>query len=80
MDSTIADFNVIPKDNTQASIPRLPCDDSLNGTGGGELGLAIGIFPLQQFRALNDPEQALMAGTLFKELELPFLGIGGALL
>jgi len=36
--------------------------------------------PVQQFRDLYDPDYALQIGTIFRELDLPFYGIGGTLL
>lgn len=41
------------------------------------LPLAMMYAPMQQYRALLDPSQALCEGTLFAELNYPFLG-GGA--
>lgn len=38
------------------------------------LPLAMAYVPMQQFRCLYSPEEALNAGTLFKELDMPFSG------
>lgn len=39
--------------------------------------LAMAYVPIQKFRNLYDPAKALEQGTLFKELDLPYLGRGG---
>lgn len=36
--------------------------------------LAITAVPMQKWRRTYSPEKALLAGTMFAELELPFLG------
>lgn len=43
------------------------------------LPLAMAYVPMQKFECLHTPEDALSAGTLFKKLDLPFLGgsLGG---
>ncbi len=41
------------------------------------LPLAIATVPPQQFRQLYDPATALLRGTLFRELDLPFYGKRG---
>lgn len=80
MDQVMSDFKIIPKDCAQCGIPRLCCDGSEKSSAQPELNLAMATVPFQQYRAINEPECALMAGTLFKELDLPFYGTGGALL
>lgn len=40
----------------------------------GELPLAMAYVPSQTWRKLYDGDKALKAGTLFQELDLPFLG------
>ncbi len=40
----------------------------------GELSLAMAYVPNQKFRDIYDMETALMKGTIFKELDKPFLG------
>jgi len=37
--------------------------------------LAMVYSPLQEFRELYDLDTALMQGTIFKELDLPFMGV-----
>lgn len=48
------------------------------GEGGalsnGQLSLAMAYVPFQEFRDLYEPDEALSAGTLFRELEKPFYG------
>lgn len=80
MDNVISDFRIIPKDNTECGIPRLCCDSPEKSSASTELNLAMATIPYQQFRAINDAECGLMTGTIFKELDLPFYGIGGVLL
>ena len=36
--------------------------------------LAMAYVPMQRFRQLYEPKEALENGTLFRELNLPFLG------
>lgn len=38
------------------------------------LSLAMAYVPYQEFRDLNEPDEALSAGTLFRELDKPFYG------
>ncbi len=80
MENVISDFRIIPKDNAECGIPRLSCDGPEKISAQSELNLAIATVPYQQYRAINDPECGLMAGTIFKELDLPFFGTGGVLL
>lgn len=42
-----------------------------------ELPLAMAYVPWQRWGKLYHPEKALQAGTIFQELDLPFLGKGG---
>ncbi len=74
-----ADLKIAPKDCSQAGIPSLPCD---TGEKNSLLApsLAMAYVPVQQFRDLYDPDYALQIGTIFRELDLPFYGIGGTLL
>lgn len=55
-----------------------PCDckqkTSTENQAINSLPLAMAYVPMQAFRCLYSPEQALESGTLFKELDLPFLG------
>ena len=42
--------------------------------------LAVNFFvPIQKFQCLYDPPKGLHAGTIFAELDKPFLGTGGVL-
>ncbi len=74
-----ANLKIAPKDCSQNGIPTLPCDNgdqnSLNAPS-----LAMAYIPVQQFRDLYDQDYAFQVGTIFKELDLPFYGIGGTLL
>ncbi len=58
--------------------PCGPCDckqkTSRENQAINSLPLAMAYVPMQAFRCLHSPEQALESGTLFKELDLPFLG------
>ena len=40
--------------------------------------LAMAYVPWQEWRDIYETEKALHCGTIFKELNLPFLGKGGA--
>ena len=40
------------------------------------LPIAMAYVPMQKFQELYNPETAFCAGTLFKELDKPFLGSG----
>ncbi|MFU0827763.1 MAG: Spore coat associated protein JA (CotJA) [Lachnoclostridium sp.] len=73
-----ADLKITPKDCSQNDIPTLSCDSGGNFPFAPSLAMAY--IPIQQFKDLYDPEYALKAGTIFKELDLPFYGTGGALL
>ena len=42
-----------------------------------ELPLAIAYVPWQKWQKIYDAEKGLYRGTIFQELDLPFLGIGG---
>ena len=78
MDITPQSFNAMLKDTPSKGIPSLPCDNQETTTT--ELPLAMVVIRKQCFKDLNLPAEALQAGTLFKELDLPFYGTGGALL
>ena len=41
--------------------------------------LAMAYVPIQKFQCLYDPPKGLHAGTIFAELDKPFLGTGGVL-
>ena len=52
-----------------------PCATSDMDTGlCGPLSLAMAYVPKQYWRALYGEEEGLLAGTLFRELDKPFLG------
>ncbi|MDF2872822.1 MAG: hypothetical protein K0R05_4397 [Anaerocolumna sp.] len=78
MDITPQSLNAMPKDTPTKGIPSLPCDNQ--EADAAELPLAMVVIRRQCFKDLNLPDEALKAGTLFKELDLPFYGTGGALL
>jgi hypothetical protein len=78
MDITPQNLNTMPKDTPAKGIPCLPFDNQ--ETPAAELPLAMVVIRKQCFKDLNLPDEALNAGTLFKELDLPFYGTGGALL
>ena len=48
--------------------------EKLGNTPLDRLPLAMGYVPMQKWQQLYAPEEALKRGTLFKELDLPFLG------
>ncbi|WFR57435.1 spore coat associated protein CotJA [Anaerocolumna sp. AGMB13025] len=74
-----ADLNIAPKDCSQSGIKSLPCDTGeRNSLYTPSLGMAY--VPMQQYKELYDADYALQVGTIFKELDLPFYGIGGTLL
>lgn len=66
-------------DGMGAQLSRGGCTQCPGGSAlptlAGE-SLAMVYSPLQEFDNLYEPEKALCAGTLFKELEKPFWGAG----
>lgn len=48
--------------------------EGMNELSNQPLSLAMAYVPYQQFRDLYEPEEALNAGTLFRELDKPFYG------
>ena len=48
--------------------------DNMSELSDQPLSLAMAYVPYQQFRDLYEPEEALAAGTLFRELDKPFYG------
>ena len=44
------------------------------GSENGEIKLAIATVPMQIWRKTYSPDKALCAGTMFAELDLPFMG------
>ncbi len=63
---------------TQTQMQMAPACFEDGGTAAPLLSLAIMTVPFQRadFARVYSPEEALGAGTLFTELELPFLGCG----
>ena len=51
---------VIDNSNSQSCIDNMP--------------LAMAYVPMQRFRALYEPEAGLERGTIFAELDMPFVG------
>lgn len=45
-----------------------------DGTFPSEMPLAMAYVPVQKIRYIYEPDNALMQGTLFPELDKPFLG------
>ncbi len=74
-----ADLTIAPKDCSKSGIPTLPCDSGEKEALSAP-SLAMAYIPVQQFKELYEPDYALEVGTLFKELDMPFYGIGGTLL
>ena len=61
--------------------PERPCRMSTpacEGMGGGRVSLAMVYAPRQSWRMIYDGEKALVKGTIFGELDKPFLGYGKA--
>ncbi len=57
-------------------VKQTPCADSgMNRASDyGCTGLAMAFVPEQEFDELNDTEEALACGTLFRKLDMPFQG------
>lgn len=56
--------------SSSGSCDRYNCNDQV---------LAMAYVPIQKFRSLYEPPKGLCVGTIFMELDKPFLGIGGCL-
>lgn len=54
--------------NLCGKIPSIFCTD---------VAIGMGYVPWQKFCGIYEPERALQAGTIFSELEKPFLGRRG---
>ena len=58
-------------------VPTTPCyntqDDALEG-----MPIAMAYVPWQNWQQIYDLEQGFCRGTIFKELDKPFLGKGGS--
>ncbi len=52
------------------------CENSPTSEQYGCTGLAMAFVPKQEFTELNDAEDALCRGTLFRKLDMPFYGSG----
>jgi hypothetical protein len=53
---------------------RIPAPDFCDLRAVDDLPLGMTYAPMQKYRKLYSPEEALHRGTLFCELDLPFLG------
>lgn len=69
-------------DNTRPCC-NVPDNDTVSNNGGCSVGKTFGLegyplasmyAPLQKFKEIYDKETALHQGTLFSELDLPFMG------
>ena len=65
--------------NNGCDMNRKPCDDDCSQDRDMIYGmpLAMAYVPWQRFGCTYEPEQALQAGTIFPELDLPFYGRRG---
>ena len=79
MDRMQDQLNISPNDCSKVGIPMLPCDGGEDARKNVPV-LAMAYVPMQHFRELYDHVDSLKIGTIFKELDLPFYGIGGKLL
>jgi len=52
----------------------LPPEDTETGNGNAWRPLAMVYSPAQEWQALYDSDAGLAKGTIFKELEFPFVG------
>ena len=52
----------------------LGCDGTKDGWGLSGVPLAMVYAPIQAFENIYTEGEALMAGTIFKDLDLPFMG------
>ena len=69
--------NYIREKETIAVQAPISDETSMNALSQRPLSLAMAYVPYQEFRELNEPEAALAAGTLFRELDKPFYGPRG---
>ena len=60
-----------PRMETQPACPARP-------QGGMQFPPAMAYVPVQQWSQTFDPGEALERGTLFPELDLPFMAMGGS--
>jgi hypothetical protein len=83
-DKTCGDTRTLRPDCTEAGRERdhvmlnrqgiCGCEDGSRDDDYGCTGLAMGFVPNQEFTELNDAEEALCRGTLFRKLDMPFYG------
>ena len=64
----------IPQGTQGTSDGMPPCNPGEETGMEGELSLALAYVPKQYWRELYGHDAALMHGTMFRELHLPFLG------
>ena len=68
--------NTTPNTGVLGTQDNPPCAPSDSDSGlCGYLPLAMAYVPKQYWRKLYDQDRAMKAGTLFEELDLPFLGV-----
>lgn len=61
-------------DGTAEAAVRVPLPDCCDLSCVDGLPLGMTYAPMQKYRKLYSPEEALCRGTLYQELDLPFLG------
>ncbi len=63
----------------QTLCSQLGCDNcgSCNELSSQKLSLAMAYVPMQNWQELYEPDVALERGTIFAQLDLPFLGKEG---
>lgn len=64
------------RERAEQYIEKTPCDPD-NVDPMADFPLAMAYVPRQYFRKMYSPEEGLSRGTLFKELDLPFMAAGG---
>ena len=63
------------RENNNAGCPSMcRCENTARAEDYGCTGLSIAFVPEQEFDELNDAEEALCRGTLFRKLDMPFYG------
>lgn len=67
-------MNQFQESNCQKGCRQQPNVDPLSG-----MEVAMAYVPWQFFQTIYEPDKALQAGTIFPELNKPFLGKGGAM-
>ena len=68
--------NLFMRDEDGVAAVRLPVAscDGFNCLDNGDVPLAMAYVPMQRFEDIYDVDQAFCAGTLFCDLNKPFLG------